>query len=353
VTIFNSFLAQYWDSLISTINQVFLERKTRIENSELSHAHDMLSEFCTRGKMIRGNLLILTHNTYNGKNLQSAIQLGAAIEIIHSGALIHDDIMDNDEIRRGKPSLYASYVSHGKQSGIRDFNEYGRSIALVLGDYAFFIAKEIFARIEVDEETYRRIQLKFAETLQKVILGQFLDYDFGKKAGMPTDEDILEMYALKTASYSISLPLVLGGYLAHASEKDINLLDEFGKNLGIAFQIQDDVIGLLSTEKDTGKPIGSDIRENKKTLIRAFLEKEVKGDDKKILDALFKKSIIREEDIKKVIDMVSKYHIDKKIADIIESLSKKAHERMSQLSINSEYKTLFSKFIEYNQHRRS
>lgn len=200
------------------------------------------------GKRLRPVLTLLACEAI-GKDWKPVLPAALAVETIHTFTLVHDDIMDRDEMRRGVRTVHA---------------EYGESVAILAGDTLFAEAFEILAGCHVEAENVVRASKLLADVCVKICEGQYLDMSFEEREGV-SEEEYLEMVEKKTATLlaaSSTLPAVLYG------ERDevVKTLWDYGINCGIAFQIQDDILDLVGKEK-IGKDWGSDIVEGKKTLI--------------------------------------------------------------------------------------
>lgn len=191
----------------------------------------------SEGKTIRGSLVLLTHDLLGGQHKEEAIKVAAAYELIQTALLIHDDIMDHDAIRRGKPALHIQYKNEG--------------LALCVGDILFFLAEEL-----LDQTPVQKIS---AQVFQEVCVAQMQDVSFGLGSNVPTKDEILTLYKYKTARYTFSLPMMAGAILAGANRNMIKVFEDLGESMGILFQIQNDVLGA-----------NGDSRENKKTLARYY-----------------------------------------------------------------------------------
>jgi geranylgeranyl diphosphate synthase type I len=191
----------------------------------------------SEGKTIRGSLVLCIHDLLKGNRRDQAIRVAAAYECIHTALLIHDDIMDHDTIRRGKPTLHVQYNNEG--------------LAICVGDILFFLANEL-----LDQTPVQKIS---AQVFQEVGVAQMQDVSFGLTSYVPTKEEILSLYTYKTARYTFSLPMMAGAMLARADTKTIELFEHLGESLGILFQIKNDAHG-----------VQGDIREHKKTLARYY-----------------------------------------------------------------------------------
>ncbi len=198
------------------------------------------------GKRIRPVLLLAAYNLYK-EEVAVAFEGGLALEVFHNFTLLHDDIMDAAEIRRGQPTVHIKY----------DENK-----AILTGDVMMIYAYQL---LEKYSDYYLPLCKVFTQTSREVCEGQSMDMEF-ETTDSVTISDYLKMIEYKT-SVLIAAALKMGGILAGAPEQDLKHLYEFGKNLGIAFQIQDDLLDTFGTEEQLGKKIGGDIEQKKKTYL--------------------------------------------------------------------------------------
>lgn len=247
------------------------------------------------GKRIRPALLYYGYKCFEKKIDKkkdiALLKAGLSIELMQSFLLIHDDIIDNDELRRNNPTVHKIYEKkYGKI--------YGKSFGILAGDLAVCLANESILLIDVCDELKVKIGLILNNSIQKVIYGQELDtlstINKIDKTGL------FKIHNLKTAKYTFEAPLLMGGALSNASEKDIEVLREYSYKMGIAFQLQDDILGLYGDEKKLGKPIGSDLKEGKKTLLFINAIENSSSFDKKYLNSVLGNKNIPKDDIKKV-----------------------------------------------------
>lgn len=238
--------------------------------------------------MIRGSLVLLGYALFSSHSTEHVIDAGCAMEFFQSGLLIHDDIMDCDETRRGSPTMHVQYRTDCHLSGSRKPQHGGEALAICSGDICFFLGQECFSKSLlhlVSVKAASRLISFSASELAKVGFAQMQDVRWGLNSSTPSESEVNNMYRYKTARYTFSMPLVTGALFAGA-DQDLNLLETFGESLGIAFQLKDDDLGLFGNEQELGKPTGSDIREGKKTLFMTRLRKSLKGNDLFFLDAI-------------------------------------------------------------------
>jgi geranylgeranyl diphosphate synthase type II len=233
--------------------------------------YDPLEEFLQNtGKRIRP-VLCLMGNELFGEIQQDAFHTAAAVELFHNFTLIHDDIMDKAPLRRGKPTVHAVH---------------GEPTALLGGDVMLVVAYDYLNRLSSDY-LGRAIQL-FNKTAKEVCEGQQLDMDFEKKSTVSLEE-YLQMISLKT-SVLLASSLQLGALIGGAGESNQQHIYEFGLNLGIAFQIQDDYLDAFGDPEKFGKQVGGDIQSNKKTFLMIHALETAESDDLKTLNQLMEEN---------------------------------------------------------------
>lgn len=274
---FIGYLFKYNKDLSLVINSVF-DRETEAIGKIAPFTGRMAEDykaFLSGGKKLRGSEIYLGYKIFGGSKTWDGLVASLTIEIIHSFLLMHDDIMDEDPLRRGQPTMHRKYA---KQYG----NHYGLSTAMNLGDEGVFFAYRVLNSLDLPRERLSQATEFLSQVLLEVGIGQALDitYEAQKKF---TEEDVLRVHRYKTAEYTISGPLSVGAILAGAREKVLKPIKDFGIPVGIAFQLRDDELGMFSTEEVLGKPVDSDLREGKVTLLFVKAFEWAKGDDRKFL----------------------------------------------------------------------
>jgi geranylgeranyl diphosphate synthase type I len=313
-----------------------------------------IATLATRGKMIRGGLVCLGYQ-FEGKKLdERCLKLAAAMEIAHTGLLIHDDIMDGDTLRRGEKALHTTHADAGKKYGMLTPERFGEATATCLADIAFFSAFNLLTQALAEHpEILTTAMSLFTKELALVGAAQLQDVYSGNHPKPATLATILSTYRFKTARYTFSLPLALGLTAASGNAKTITTLTTFGEHVGIIFQIRDDEIGLFGTEKEIGKPVGSDIRESKKTLYHHFLYRFASVTEKKRLGNIFGNQRLTKKDIAYVRSLVNAYNIPEKIEKIVAAERESALAALDQLTLSTEHANLFNDIMAYTERRMS
>jgi geranylgeranyl diphosphate synthase type II len=240
------------------------------------------------GKRLRPILCLMGYELFDSKT-ESALPAALAIEVFHNFTLVHDDIMDNAPLRRGKATVY---------------QKWNMPVAILVGDLMMIKAVD-FIR-ESQSKQINEMLTVFLATAREVCEGQQLDMNFETQVQVSLDAYI-EMITLKTAVL-IGASLKIGALAANASLADANHLYEFGKNIGIAFQIQDDLLDCFGNDSNTGKQVGGDIAANKKTLLYIELLSSVHKDDRTLLDTLSSEQNM-EIKIQETLKLYKKYQI--------------------------------------------
>lgn len=316
------------------LGRYFDERIKESGSGNLKEALEFLRDFTLRGgKRIRAGMLCYGYSCY--KKLDEEVMKAAmAMELIQSYLLIHDDIIDKDELRRGKDSMHVMYEKKGLG---RDAKHYGISQAICVGDLACVLAYEILESLNFKDEIKIKTIKKVNDILKKVVEGQVLDIYNETQAGLK-EKDILEVYRLKSASYTVEGPLEVGAILAGETGE---IFCEYGINLGKAFQIRDDINGMFGDETKTGKSNDSDLKEGKKTLlIIKTLENCNKEERKFLLSCLGNKNISKED-----VERVRKLMKEKGALDYCLKLSSKLVEEARESIKNKELREEGKKFL--------
>jgi geranylgeranyl diphosphate synthase type I len=312
-----------------------------------------LGTFTRRGKMIRGGLVALGCEMASGRVAPAAVRAGTAMELIQSGLLIHDDIMDRDALRRGAPSIHEQYARLAEGPAGPDAAHYGTSLAICAGDVAIFLAFEAMAGLPGPADRASAAQKLFAAEFGLVGLGQMRDVEAGSSRRVPSERDILDTYRVKTARYSYSLPIALGWILGGGRATGLPVLRGLGEDLGLIFQIKDDELGLFGSSKATGKPVGSDIRQGKKTLYAVRLMERAAGPDRARIEGIFGRPDAPDADILVVRDLAERLGIREEIRRVMTALGRRAAASIRSLDVDSRRRAALLSVLAHGLGRRS
>jgi geranylgeranyl diphosphate synthase type I len=254
-----------------------LERFFAVKNAEVAdepESRELIEEVrrlvLGGGKRLRPALVYHTYRACGGGSDEAVFPLAMSTELLHTYLLIHDDIMDHSELRRGKPSAHARFREiHRTRVRGGDSEDFGRSVAILLGDLSHTWAVELYsaARASVeDASTGEALDLTFSRMCEEVIRGQYLEMVL-PYVQHPEEEQLLRALRLKSGRYSVERPIELGAILAGAPEGALAALARYGRAVGEVFQLQDDVLGTFGDADALGKPVASDLREGKYTFL--------------------------------------------------------------------------------------
>lgn len=205
-----------------------------------------------------------------GPHADGVLRAIASLELVQACALIHDDLIDSSDSRRGAPTVHVAFADRHTAAGLLGASsQYGLAAAVLIGDLAQAWADDMYATAPLPAETLAAGRQAWRAMRTEVLAGQQLDIDT-QAAGDSGIDAALRVDQLKTASYTVQRPMHLGAALAGADSKLIDTLLRFGSDLGVAFQLRDDLLGVFGDPAVTGKPAGDDLREGKRTLLVAL-----------------------------------------------------------------------------------
>ncbi len=226
--------------------------------------------------------------------LHAVVLACTALEFFHAAALVHDDLMDNSDTRRGMPAAHRRFERmHAEAGWSGDSAGYGRSSALLLGDLLLGWSDEVLdsgLRLVPDRTAARAARAEFVRMRTEVTLGQYLDIHEEAAWAAQADSEHLSrahrVIVYKSAKYSVESPLLLGAALAGGEPDQLEALRSFGLPLGIAYQLRDDLLGVFGDPGTTGKPVGDDLREGKRTMLVALTRAKLPPGPRRTLDEL-------------------------------------------------------------------
>ena len=308
--------------------QQYLDKKEWIrEPKNLYEPIDYIIQLS--GKRIRPILTLMAADILSD-DYKKAFPAALAVEVFHNFTLVHDDIMDDAPLRRGKKTVHEKW----------DLNR-----GILSGDAMLILAYQYFENYT--PEIFQKLAILFSKTALEVCDGQQLDIDFETRSDVTIDE-YLNMIRLKT-SVLVAAALKMGAIVAESSEKNANLLYEYGLNLGLAFQLQDDYLDTFGNPETFGKQVGGDIIENKKTYLYLKAMELSSGDDKQKLAFFYNQKLednsIKIDEVKRIFE---KYEIPSLIQQLIHdytSLAFNLLEKMNMSKLNKEKLTEFGSFL--------
>jgi len=291
----------------------FLGTQIKGEPSQLYKAAAYL--IVNGGKRLRPYMVVKSCQVLGGKT-KEAMTAAGAVEMVHNFTLVHDDIMDNDEMRHGVPTTH---------------KRFGIPIAILAGDVLFSKAFQVVSKANLPSKSISELVSRLSKACVDICEGQLLDIKMAESKKIPTQNKYIKMISKKTAAL-FDVSCSMGAICAKSKSKDISNLSSFGKNLGIAFQITDDLIGVMGDPKVTKKPVGNDLREGKKSLPILLAIKKAKGKNKKIILHAFGNQKAKKKEIEDAVLVIKSLGIEKSMRDQALRYAEKAKKSLNSYS---------------------
>ena len=298
----------------------------RAIGSELEPVADVMHRFLLdSGKRLRP-IFALVGYLGTGREINPAvIQAAASLELVHVCALMHDDVMDASDTRRGAPSVHRAFEAMHRQRALAGNDEqFGISAAILLGDLALIWSAKMLHTSGLDIATLVRSQSVYDEMRIELMAGQYLDV-YEQVLGSESVERSLKVARYKSGKYTIERPLHFGAALG--SDNPAPLMDiysHYGLPLGEAFQLRDDVLGVFGNPEETGKPAGDDLREGKRTVLLAKTMERVSPAQRSTLEAIVGKEALTADQVDSARAIIRNTGALDELEELISSLTHQA-----------------------------
>ena len=283
-------------------------------NGDPKQLYDAASHLIIHGgKRLRPYLVLKSCQMLGGKQ-SDAISAASAVEMIHNFTLVHDDIMDNDEMRHGVTTTH---------------KKFDIPLAILAGDVLYSKAyNTISSKSKLSSNYTTELVSKLSKACIKICEGQVDDIKFAENKKIPTEKEYVKMIEKKTAVL-FEVSCAMGAICAKRKQKDVKNLSAFGRNLGIAFQITDDLIGIIGDSKITKKPVGNDIREGKKSLPIILAIKKARGQNRTKIMRVFGNSGASKQQINLAVNVIRSLGVEKEVRDIALKYAQRAEKSIS------------------------
>lgn len=325
----------------------FIKKDT---NPIINDALDKFKYANSDGKCIRGTLINLGYNLHKKDNY--ALKLCASYEAFETSILIHDDIIDNSDLRRGKATIHKVYSKEFEKYNI---DNTPTSLALCIGDIGFYYINEYILNNYKKDKNIIKLLNYYNNVVINTIKGEILDVylsyiEKNNKNHKLYEDDIMKIYKLKTSIYSIVGPFILGMILSNSKDKEIERFKNLLEPIGISFQIKDDILGIFSDNNTIGKSVVSDIEEFKQTILYSY----IKINKPEYLDDLLKLygNKTNEKDLKKVQEIFITSGALEYAENKMNELFDISKEKINNLKINSDFKNILLGLIIFLRHRK-
>ena len=296
-------------------NADFVNKFLRKElNGDPKQLYDAASHLIIHGgKRLRPYLVLKSCQMLGGKQ-SDAISAASAVEMIHNFTLVHDDIMDNDEMRHGVTTTH---------------KKFDIPLAILAGDVLYSKAyNTISSKSKLSSNYTTQLVSKLSKTCIEICEGQVDDIKFAENKRIPTEKEYVKMIEKKTAVL-FEVSCAMGAICAKRKQKDVKNLSAFGRNLGIAFQITDDLIGIIGDSKITKKPVGNDIREGKKSLPIILAIKKARGKNRTKIMHVFGNPGSSKQQINLAVNVIRSLGVEKEVRDIALKYAQRAEKSIS------------------------
>jgi len=300
------------------------------------------------GKRLRPALVYYTCVACGGP-AEEALPVALATELLHTYLLIHDDIMDHAEMRRGQPSAHARFRQSHLARGLHgDAQDFGRSVAILLGDLAHTWAVELFTT------SARSIELTrcFSAMSEEVIAGQYLELLVAQRRAAREDE-LLNILRLKSGRYTAERPIQLGALLARAPEPVLAALSRYGTAVGEAFQLQDDLLGMFGDRSTVGKPVGEDLKEGKYTFLIFHALAAASPAERRFLEGALGDPHLPDAEVARARHLLEETGARAKVTEMVAERLRSARETLDGLDLQPEGRLFLAGLVDYLRERKS
>ncbi|MFA5030057.1 MAG: polyprenyl synthetase family protein [Patescibacteria group bacterium] len=322
---FDIVFSEFIDSKLDEIENVSVHARSVLDSSR--------AMWTKGGKRIRPYLSMLAYQAHGGEKFQEMLFASCALELLHIFALVHDDVIDQSDTRRGFDTLHVFLSKEHNQKKLHgDAKHIGESLSILIGDLLFSYANEIVTRINFPTQQIILAQELFYTIQQQLVLGEYEDVRATTQLATVTEEQVLTLMSRKSGRYTIEQPLQFGTILSGKSrEYAEQVFRPFSEPLGVAFQLHDDILGTFGDEQLLGKPTDSDIKQGKPTLMVVHALKHTDASSKERLLSILGNQKASTQDIEEVCQILRKTKSDeyakRKAADYI----KQAHAALSDM----------------------
>ena len=319
-------------AVTSSVLQEFLDARVRAAAARSDVAARLWADLAdgVGGKLMRPRLAVAAYLGLGSDDAAAIAPVAAAFEVLLTAMLVHDDLLDHDEVRRGRPNVAGATRARLVGRGLKERTLTDQVLAagLLAGDLAIASAFALVASAPADRTALVRVVGLLAEGIETTVVGELLDVTASLSS--PRDVDALAVAELKTAAYSGSLPLVVGAVLAGADDAQVARLGAVGSALGVAFQLADDDLGVFGDPAVTGKSVLSDLREGKRTelLRRAYAMADEAGCA--VLDAHVGRADLDEAGAAAVRDVL----VSSGALDAVRELTRATGQRARELAVD-------------------
>ncbi|WP_144937652.1 polyprenyl synthetase family protein [Rothia kristinae] len=357
----SAFLEAVQDRLLGFLNEQ--ERVLTAVSPETEPLIAAIRDLSAGGKRLRALLLLWGWRAAGGAAQDPRpVQAGAAIELFQSAALIHDDIIDHSDTRRGRPSVHQRFAAaHRERGWFLEARDYGLMGGILAGDLCLSFSEALFAPLCAGADPAAttgpaRARAIFDLMRTEVMAGQYLD-GLSEHLGLEEPEAALEralrVIRYKAAKYTCEHPLLIGASLAGGEDALLSSLSEVGLPLGEAFQLRDDVLGVFGEPAVTGKPAGDDLREGKRTVLVALAHAGADAQQSRELEAGLGDPRLTQDGVHRLREILRATGALGRTEELIREREQRARKALDRLEVDSEVRAGLERLSERALHRSS
>lgn len=334
------------DNFLRPLLRQRIEQARRISPHYETLWQDIDKLYGAGGKRLRSYMMLLTFTAYSDQPVETILPAAASQELIHIAMLIHDDIIDRDEMRYGSKNIAREYLDHYEEliEDMGDRRHYATSAAILAGDLLISETYALLGETQANPVAIIESQKLLAKTIFQVVAGELLDTEAAFRGFDAADP--LVIAEQKTASYSFISPFLMGAILAEASKEQQDILHKLGEQLGIAYQLRDDILGVFGDESKTGKSVDSDIKEGKRTFMIEEFYKLASDADRTIFSAVFGSHDATKDQIALAKQLLVKSGAKDAVESLINAYRDHAYVLITQLAISDAHRESFTLLVD-------
>lgn len=299
------YLNLYKPKINNSIKIIYEKKLSEVKNTFLrDYYNELLDYFLVGGKRLRPLICIATYNAFKPERDDKIVFPSIGVEFLHNASLIHDDIIDKDDFRRNNPAFHYRFKQYHSKLSLKKINreDFGNSVGIVGGDAAFIFGLEAFFDNEFNLHQNLTAIKYYEQAFKEITNGVLIELDMVNRESIRLREYI-EMISLKTGAL-IEKSMLIGANYAIVEDKYLQHISKYAINLGIIFQMTDDILGSFGDKKITGKPINGDIKEGKKTCLLIHALENLDSHKRERILGLVGNPNIKEEEVHEVKDLI-------------------------------------------------
>ena len=315
---------------------------------------DRLEDLVQRGgKRLRPALVYYAYHGSGGALDGQVLPAAMAAEVLHAYLLVHDDIMDRAETRRGAPAAHLAFRDHHRQAGWPgEADLHGQAAAILLGDLAHGYAVELFLATEPRPSDWSEVVAASTAMCSEVVIGQYLEMTAPFR-GESSEEELLRILRLKSGRYTVERPIEIGARLAGVPPPALEALARFGREVGEAFQLKDDLLGVFGERDAVGKPVGGDLKEGKHTVLIHHTLAAASGGERRRVEAVLGNPVATSTQVDEACRVIEAVGARARVETMVEERIATARRVIDELELTGDGRDFFIGLLRFLKERRT